>query len=857
MKIIIAIPAYNEEQLLRDSITSLNDFCTRHLKIDWQIVIADNASTDTTGQIGRQLENTFPKVKYLRLNQRGKGRAIKAVWQTGDADIYVFMDADLATGLEALPRLIEAVAQGADVAVGSRFHPESKVKRNWLRLIISYGYRFLAKIFVSTKVRDLSCGFKAISHKVKQEILPLVKDQAWFFDSELTVLAENKGFKIKQIPVTWNEKRREKNASRVNLLPLILSYLKKLISLRRRLALRRGITGQLVVKTTLIFLLSIILMLVNIFNNEEVEFAKETFGILINFTLTQRIYLAVYLVKSAFLLWGAIFGLYFLAHKVVSQFKKNIPPDLLVIPFLLIVLVRSIVLEPYLYHSFYSSGPLVQKIINGLLFFDLKITLDLIIITLLVGAFWLWLRKKSWIPIFILVFLIFFPSLQMFQIRPLPSEPKETLLMIVVDSFRRDYAEANPDSFLAQIINESIILDRVYTPNPASVPAVAAIFSGEYPYKARATFIFLDKQLDLSLINEIKQDYGLYFISDFADDEVLNRQNYNIDFDQAYAPRIDFETHIVGFVLKSNVVLLSMIDPQYRNLIIPEFFYTEMPNSREIMNKTIRLLDENRDQQKIVFMSESDLHIPLMARYPYYRQFLPSPANRFKFNWGYADYTYQGDDSRVNQSLQELYQQSMQFLDENLQYMFEQLKRRNLLANTTILLTSDHGESLFDDNLPLNSHNHLDSRDVLNVPFYLYNTGLVPWRDTVNNYVLNDALKIGLDPENITQYARDFVYIENDIDLADKNNPLWGVYDLHSYGQLEITDIKIWHKNKNRAVIADQYQLSYHPSRQDPYALYDIDADPLYQNDLKEELPVVFNQLKQQLDEFIEDSKKY
>jgi len=859
MKIIIAIPAHNEEQLLQNSITRLTEFCTSHLSsgIDWQIIIADNASTDATAQIGRQLDSQLPRVKYLSLSQKGKGYAIRSAWEAADADIYAFMDADLATGLEALPSLIEAIAQGADLAVGSRFHAKSKVKRNWLRFVISYGYRALAQIFISTKVRDLSCGFKAISHKVKQEILPLVKDQAWFFDSELTVLAEDKGFKVKQIPVTWEEHRHQKNASRVKLVSLSLSYLKQLIVLRKRLAPRQKIKKSSLVKPAWLVVLAIILTVVNVLVNDEAQFARENLAIFINFNFSQIAYLIFYLVKMVFLLWLIFFGFYYLAYQVIKKLKWRIWPEVLVIPFILILLARSVILEPYLYKGFYSQSLIIQKVIDGLLYFDLKLILDIVVMAVLLIAFWIWLGRRSWIPISILFFVIIFPNLQYLKLVSQAASAQETLLVIVVDSLRRDYVEQNSDLFINDIIADSVVLERMYTPNPASVPAVAAIFSGQYPYQSRGTFIFLDKPLDLSLVNQLNKRYGLYFVSDFAVDEIINRQNFNIAFDQSYVPRIDFETHIMAYLLRSNVVLMSMIDPQYRNLVIPEFYRTDISNSRKIINRTVQLLDSRRNQPKIVFMSESDLHIPLHAQYPYYRPYRSTAPNRFKWKWGYADFTYRGEDSVANESLRNLYAQRIEVLDDNLEYLFNQLKQRNLLDNTTIVLTADHGESLYDNNLLLNGHNNIDSRHVLNVPFYMYNTGLPARRDTENTYILNDTLSIALDPENAASYGQTTVYIENDIDWVTIDHPLMEVYTLINYNNIIINDLEKWHRYKNRAVISGHYQLSYHPIEDDPYALYDIDADPLYQKDIKEEFPELFSKLKQQLDEFIQDTKKY
>ena len=236
MKILIVIPAYNEEKILRENILEVFNFCRANLKIDWQIVIADNNSSDRTSLIGRGLVGQYPKVDYLLVEKQGKGAAIRAGWQNFSADIYSFMDADLATDLSALPRLIEAISQGYDLVIGSRFHPRSEIKRSLTRKIFSSGYRLILKIFLKTKIKDAPCGFKAINSKIKANILPQVENNQWFFDSELVILAERSGYKIKEIPVIWNDPRKETDKSRVSPISLSLAYFKQVLVLRKRLS---------------------------------------------------------------------------------------------------------------------------------------------------------------------------------------------------------------------------------------------------------------------------------------------------------------------------------------------------------------------------------------------------------------------------------------------------------------------------------------------------------------------------------------------------------------------------------------------------------------------------------------------
>ncbi len=231
MKIFITIPAYNEEYILKKNILKLREFCLNILGKNFLICIADNDSSDTTPQIGKNLSK-FGNIIYKRVEKRGKGNAIKSAWITNpDFDIYIFMDADLSTDIKAIPDLIKAIKNNYDIAIGSRYHKDSKTKRSPLRKLISFSYRLLAKIILKTKIKDLPCGFKAINRKTLFEIIPLIKNDEWFFDSELVLIAEKNNFKIKEIPIFWEEKNRRK--TKIKLRKVIINYLKEMIRIRK------------------------------------------------------------------------------------------------------------------------------------------------------------------------------------------------------------------------------------------------------------------------------------------------------------------------------------------------------------------------------------------------------------------------------------------------------------------------------------------------------------------------------------------------------------------------------------------------------------------------------------------------
>jgi len=201
------IPVYNEERDLEGSVTRLREFLLQHAPYDWRIVVADNASTDRTLAIAKELAARYPgQVSYVHLDQKGRGRALRKAWTESNADIVSYMDVDLSTDLSAFVPLIDSLTGGEyDVAIGSRLKKGSHVQRGLKREVISRIYNLMVKVMFWNRFSDAQCGFKAVTRRAVRDIVPLIKDQAWFFDSELLLLAERVGYKIFEVPVTWRD----------------------------------------------------------------------------------------------------------------------------------------------------------------------------------------------------------------------------------------------------------------------------------------------------------------------------------------------------------------------------------------------------------------------------------------------------------------------------------------------------------------------------------------------------------------------------------------------------------------------------------------------------------------------------
>ena len=200
----IVIPVYNEEAGLELSVRRLHAYLAGRFPLSWVVTIADNASTDGTWPLACQLAERLPGVRALHLDQKGRGRALRAAWMQSASPVVAYMDVDLSTDLDALLPLVAPLVSGhSDVAIGTRLAPAARVVRGPRRELISRTYNLLLKATLHNGFSDAQCGFKAARADVARTLLPLVEDQAWFFDTELLVLAERNGFRIHEVPVDW------------------------------------------------------------------------------------------------------------------------------------------------------------------------------------------------------------------------------------------------------------------------------------------------------------------------------------------------------------------------------------------------------------------------------------------------------------------------------------------------------------------------------------------------------------------------------------------------------------------------------------------------------------------------------
>src|SRR5688572_16055394 len=200
----IVIPVYNEAAGLERSVRRLHRFLTDGFPFSWRIVIADNASVDATPEIAATLASTLPRVTHLRLERKGRGRALRAVWKASDARVVTYMDVDLSTDLRGLLPLVAPLMSGhSDLAIGTRLAHGSRVVRGPKREFISRSYNRILRATLRARFSDAQCGFKAVRRDVLDGLMDDVRDQGWFFDTELLVLAQRRGLRTHEVPVDW------------------------------------------------------------------------------------------------------------------------------------------------------------------------------------------------------------------------------------------------------------------------------------------------------------------------------------------------------------------------------------------------------------------------------------------------------------------------------------------------------------------------------------------------------------------------------------------------------------------------------------------------------------------------------
>lgn len=202
----IVIPVLNEEKRIENGILELEKFISSHLKNEQiKIIITDGKSTDETIEIVERLQKKFSNLFLKKIEIKGKGSQVTKTFMEEGADVFIQMDIDMPVPLKYIKDLIFWLEKDCDMVIGSRLKKESRIKRSVHRKIIGASYSLLVRLLFGTSIMDYQCGFKGFNAKKIKSILP-IKENGYVFDTELILKGLKNGFKIKEIPVEWEEK---------------------------------------------------------------------------------------------------------------------------------------------------------------------------------------------------------------------------------------------------------------------------------------------------------------------------------------------------------------------------------------------------------------------------------------------------------------------------------------------------------------------------------------------------------------------------------------------------------------------------------------------------------------------------
>ncbi len=214
-EISVVVPVYNGSYFLESCVTQLRaHFAERGTA--YEILIAEDGSTDGSKALCRVLRERFPEVTLLQDERRlGRGESLRRAIKAAKGRIVLYMDVDMATDFRHLDPLVDSVADGHDIATGSRYLPGSHAQRHLPRLVASRIYNRMVRMLLNSEITDHQCGFKAFKREAILQLLPQVESGDWFWDTEILVRAQLTGLRVQELPVDWTESPADQSSVRL------------------------------------------------------------------------------------------------------------------------------------------------------------------------------------------------------------------------------------------------------------------------------------------------------------------------------------------------------------------------------------------------------------------------------------------------------------------------------------------------------------------------------------------------------------------------------------------------------------------------------------------------------------------
>lgn len=214
MKFSLVLPAYNEADKLENTVSRVLEVIERH-EVNFEIIIAEDGSTDGTDEIARSLSNQNDKIIHLHSDEKlGRGKALRRAFKEAKGEFLGYIDVDLAVSPKYLPELLYHVEEN-DVVTGSRYLEGSRVDRPLLREIFSRAYNWLIRVLLGCEVSDSQCGFKAFSKSFVENEIMDIEENSWAWDTVVVVRALKKGYSYEEFPVEWKEKRESGHSASI------------------------------------------------------------------------------------------------------------------------------------------------------------------------------------------------------------------------------------------------------------------------------------------------------------------------------------------------------------------------------------------------------------------------------------------------------------------------------------------------------------------------------------------------------------------------------------------------------------------------------------------------------------------
>ena len=226
----VVVPVYNGSYFLESCVTQLRGYFAER-GTPCEIIIAEDGSTDGSKALCRDLKGRFPEIQLLMEPDRlGRGESLRRAIAASHGDVILYTDVDMATDIRHMDELIRGVSDGEDIVTGSRYLPGSAADRMLTRLVASRVYNHIVRLLLRSRLTDHQCGFKAFKRSAILRLLPEVKAEHWFWDTEILVRAQVDGLRVGEVPVQWSESEADK--STVRLMRDSLRFMSEVIRLK-------------------------------------------------------------------------------------------------------------------------------------------------------------------------------------------------------------------------------------------------------------------------------------------------------------------------------------------------------------------------------------------------------------------------------------------------------------------------------------------------------------------------------------------------------------------------------------------------------------------------------------------------